>query len=69
MQCRTQNTEYRIQNTEYRICNAEYRIQNTEYKIQNSEYRIQTLMDIKLPMFLFYISFGLNDFDAGISIT
>jgi hypothetical protein len=61
-----QNTECR---TEYRIRNAEYRMQNTEYRIQNTKYIIQTLMDIKLPMFPFYISFGLNDFDAGISIT
>jgi hypothetical protein len=33
----------------------------------NTEYRI--LMYIKLPMFLFYMAHGLNDFDAGKSIT
>ncbi len=34
------------------------------------EYRIQKLMYIKLPMHLFlYMALGLNDFDAGISIT
>ncbi len=44
---------------------AEYRIQ-----IQNIEYRIQKLVDIKLPMYLyFYMMLGLIDFDAGKFIT
>ncbi len=40
---------------------------STEYKIQKTENRI---MYIKLPMYPFsYKALGLNDFDAGKSIT
>jgi hypothetical protein len=49
---------------------TEYRIHNTKYRIQNTEYEIQTLMYIKLPIYLFlYMALGVNDFDAGKSIT
>jgi hypothetical protein len=42
----------------------------TEYRILNTEYRIQKVMYMKLPMHLFfYMALGLNDFDAGQSIT
>jgi hypothetical protein len=40
------------------------------HRIQNTEYRIHNFMYIKLPMYLFfYMVLGLNDFDAGKSIT
>jgi hypothetical protein len=43
------------------------RTQNSEYRIQNTA--TAKLMDIKLPMYLFfYMALGLNDFDGGKSI-
>ncbi len=44
------------------------------HKTHKIQYRIQNtgatkLMYIKLPMYLFYMALGLNDFDGGKSIT
>jgi len=46
----------------------------TNCKTHNIQYRIQNTaaekpMYIKLPMYLFYMALGLNDFDGGKSIT
>jgi hypothetical protein len=43
------------------MCAEQYRLQNIEHIIQNTG--AAKLMNIKLPMYLFYMALGLNDFD------
>ncbi len=49
----------------YKTHNIHYRIQNTEHRIQNTENHVHKITNVPV----FYMALGLNDFDAGKSIT